>query len=292
MKKTRIIIVGILAFVWIFSVFVVDVRSKDIDTPVLYVGGGGDGNYSSIQAAVNNASAGVTVFVYNGTYVERLNITKSLILTGEDNTNTVIDGGASGFVVILAADYVTLSNFTITGSEDVFPFAGIYVTSNYNTISNNILTDNFYGMQLGYATSHNLIINNSIYQNKRCGVYFNHSSDNTLVGNSVRNHPVNGFGLFEYSNNNIIVNNTFFRNGYSGVNIRESYDNAVIGNSFIQDQNGLHKPSPEYHTVAQDNIFTENIISLEEERDAIAFTVVVFDILVVLAYLVFRKLFA
>jgi parallel beta-helix repeat protein len=259
---------------------------------ILYVGGTGLGNYSSIQAAVNNATAGATIFVYNGTYHERLIVNKSLILIGENKNSTIIDGGGNGFVVTLAVDHVTVSGFTVTHSEKKFPFAGIYVSSNYNTISGNILTDNFYGMQLGYATGYNLIINNTIFHNGRCGIYFNHSSNNRLEGNVVHDHPVNGFGLFEFSNNNSIMNNTLSENRYSGVNIRESYDNQVIGNTFIQDQNGLHKPSPEYHTVTRDNIFSNNIVSLEEERDAIAFTVVIFDILLVLAYLVFRKRFA
>ena len=34
----------------------------------LYVGGTGPGNYTSIQNAVDNASDGDTVFVYDGTY--------------------------------------------------------------------------------------------------------------------------------------------------------------------------------------------------------------------------------
>lgn len=241
---------------------------------------------------MDNVPTNGTVFVYNGTYQGRLIIEKSLILTGENKNSTIIDGGENEFVVTFRADHITLSGFTITHSEKKFPFAGIYVSSDYNTISNNILTDNFYGMQLGYATEYNLITNNTIFNNGRCGVYFNHSSHNRLVGNTIRNHPVNGFGLFEFSNNNTILNNTFSENHYSGVNVRESYDNVVVGNTFISDRNGLHKPSPEYHTIAHANTFSDNIVSLEEERDAIAFTVVIFSILVFLSYLVFRKRYA
>jgi parallel beta-helix repeat protein len=292
MKKTGIFGVGMLTFLCIFSFIFSSGICEEITKPTLYVGGSGLGNYSSIQTAINNATAGTTIFVYNGTYHEHLRIEKSLFLNGENKNSTIIDGGGNGFVVTLAADYITISSFTITNGEKKFPFAGIYVNSDHNSISNNILTDNFYGMQLGYATGYNMITNNTIFRNGRCGVYFNHSSNNRLRGNIVSNHPVNGFGLYEFSNNNSIINNTFSDNQYSGVNIRESYDNQVIGNTFSQDQNGLHKPSPEYHTAAQDNIFSNNIVPFEEERDAIAFTVVIFDILVVLAYLVFRKRFA
>ena len=38
----------------------------------LYVGGSEPGNYTKIQDAINNASDGDTVFVYNGTYDEKV----------------------------------------------------------------------------------------------------------------------------------------------------------------------------------------------------------------------------
>jgi pectin methylesterase-like acyl-CoA thioesterase len=38
----------------------------------LYVGGSGPGNYTRIQEAIDNASNGDTVFVYNGTYNENI----------------------------------------------------------------------------------------------------------------------------------------------------------------------------------------------------------------------------
>ena len=44
----------------------------------LYVGGSGPGNYSSIQAAIDDANNGDTVFVYNGTYNEWITVDKSL----------------------------------------------------------------------------------------------------------------------------------------------------------------------------------------------------------------------
>jgi parallel beta-helix repeat protein len=257
-----------------------------------YVGGTGPGNYSTIQAAINNATTGDTILVYSGTYHESLMVNKALVIIGEDKNTTIIDGGGAGYVITLAAGHSTISGFTITHSKKKFPLAGVYVTSDDNTVSNCILTDNFYGMQLGYGTGYNLIINNTIFHNGRCGVYFNHSSNNRLIGNLVRDQPVNGLGLFEFSNNNSIINNTLVQNRYSGVNIRESYDNQVIGNTFIQDENGLHKPAPEYHTIARDNHFSGNVVSLEEERDASAFSVVIFDILLMVVFVVFRRVFA
>ena len=61
----------------------------------LYVGGSGPGNYTYIQLAINDASNGDTVFVYNGMYYENVIVDKSINLIGEDRNTTVIDGNYS-----------------------------------------------------------------------------------------------------------------------------------------------------------------------------------------------------
>lgn len=279
--------IGILIFIC-FS-FLPSISSEEITTQILYVGGNGAGNYTRIQEALENASADDTVYVFPGRYYETLRITTPIHLIGSEVNTTIIDGGNEDFVVTLEAGNSTLSGFTITHSQQKFPFAGVYVISNHNTIAENILTDNFYGMQLGHSASYNLIANNTISHNGRCGIYFNHASHNSLIGNVVFDHPVNGFGLYEFSNNNSIMGNTFSDNRDTAVNIRESYDNQVTKNIFVQGHVALHTPTPEYHTVTYDNQFTNNLVSLEEERDAFVVTVMVYAFLIFLVFLIFGK---
>jgi parallel beta-helix repeat protein len=290
MNRTNIFRIGILTFLCFFSIISSSAGSKEITPPTIYVGGSGPGNYTRIQDALDNVISGGTVYVLPGMYHEHLVITTPVHLIGDNTDSTIINGDNENYVVILESGNSTLSGFTIIQSEKKFPFAGICVVSNYNTISDNILTNNFYGMQLGYAANYNLIVNNTIFNNGRCGICFNHASYNKLIYNVVSDNPVNGFGLYEFSNNNSIINNTFSENQYTGVNIHESYDSTVINNTFIQNQIGLHEPSTEYHTNAQNNIFTNNVISVEEERDAFVLIVVMFDILVFFVFLIFRKL--
>jgi parallel beta-helix repeat protein len=290
MKKTRLLVIEILLFFSIFSFFLSQTTSEDIASQTLYVGGPGAGNFTRIQDALENMTVGGTVYVFPGTYHETLKISKPVRLVGADTHSTVIDGDNESYVVTLAAGNSTLSGFTIIHSKHKFPFAGVYIVSNHNTISQNILTDNFYGMQLGYSANHNLVVNNTIHHNGRCGIYFNHASYNSLINNVVFDHPVNGFGLYEFSNHNSIIGNTFSDNRDTGVNIRECYDTTVTNNTFVHGHVALHKPAPEYHTTEHDNLFTDNVVSLEEERDAFVLTIVLFNVSIFFVFLSFRKL--
>jgi len=252
----------------------------------LYVGGSGPGNYTVIQDALDNVTANGTIYVFPGTYHERLILTTPVHLIGGNKDSTVLNGDNQEYVVVLDADNCTLSGFTITHSGRVFPKAGVYIKSNGNTISGDILTDNYYGMRLETA-QRNLISSNEIVRNLRCGVYFSRSSDNTLTGNIVSNHSYNGFGLYEFSNNNTLLENVLSQNNFSGINIRESTNNRVINNRFIGNRIGLHVPPPEYSTRVQGNVFTNNRISLEEEQDSIISIGAYYTVLLVIVFFLF-----
>jgi len=69
----------------------------------LYVGGRGPGNYTRIQDAINNASNGDKVFVYDESspYYEKVKINKAIQLVGENQQTTVIDGRDFNFQYLL-----------------------------------------------------------------------------------------------------------------------------------------------------------------------------------------------
>jgi len=74
------------------SVFLFGGTCEITSGTTFYVGGNGPGTYTKIQEAIDDASSGDTVFVYNGTYYEHLNINKTIDLIGEDKNTTIIDG--------------------------------------------------------------------------------------------------------------------------------------------------------------------------------------------------------
>ena len=74
-----------------------DQAEGDEGSNVIHVGP--YGNYTSIQAAIDNASSGDTIIVDDGIYYENLTITKDLILTSSNGSAfTTIKG--TGMVAI------------------------------------------------------------------------------------------------------------------------------------------------------------------------------------------------
>ena len=156
---------------------------------ILYVGGSGPGNYSTIQAAVENASDGDTVFVYHGFYPQEydikgsIDITKSINLVGEEKHTTIVNG-TMGALVCIEGLSVNLSGFTFQngsplvevgrhgGSGDVRE-ANIYdnifldasdfaiiAWKGTVTISNNTLSNDCWGIH--FRNSKGSIVNNRI----------------------------------------------------------------------------------------------------------------------------------
>jgi len=147
-----------------------------------YVGGDGPGNYTHIQDAVDNASIGNTVVVFNGTYLENVIIDKTLILTGENQNGTIIDGNGMGDVVTISAEYVSFSGFTIQNSGEQGTGAGITVLANNVTIQDCISQNNtYYGIYVMNCTGAT-IVNCTVFNNHFSGITLENSSNNNIVG--------------------------------------------------------------------------------------------------------------
>jgi len=287
MKQINIIV--IIVFIVLLIIFCNNGICEKSLKKIIYVGGSENGNYSSIQAAINDANSGNTVFVYSGNYFESIIINKSLELVGQDKDNTIIDGEGEDYVLKLDADYIKITGFTIQNSGNIFPNAGINIGTKGNTITGNNLIKNYYGIVLLYPTSNNIISYNYIANNNQCGIYFSGAKHNTLNDNYVDTQPFNGFGLYDFSDYNIIKNNTMTNNQFCGINIRDSYYNTVDGNNLIENTIGLHIPPPEFKTTIIENIFSGNIKKIEEERDLIIFTQITSIILILVVFLYLKK---
>ena len=161
------------------------------DGNILYVGGSGPGNYSSIQEALNDADDGDTIYVYNDSspYCESITIDKRITLTGEDRNSTVIDGcntNADGITV--NAENVTIQSLTVKdfrSSDRYIPWdqAGIKIYFPNVTINNSRLISNRMGIEV-YTGAYNTTITNNelINDGVMLGNYFVSSGYQASLG--------------------------------------------------------------------------------------------------------------
>ena len=163
MNKKSIILTVVFMFVLpgVGAVSLSDLGSLVLsEGNTLYVGGTGPGNYSSIQAAVDDAVDGDTVFVFSHSspYLENVVVETSLCLIGEDKNCTVIDGMNNDDPLWIKTSSVSVSGFTLMNCPKTMLHAGIYVTeTKWGSNEFTILAD---------ITISDCIIKN----NKRCGI--------------------------------------------------------------------------------------------------------------------------
>jgi parallel beta-helix repeat protein len=190
-----------------------------------YVDDSGGADFTKIQDAVYAASAGDTIYVYNGTYHEHIYISKSLSLIGENKHATIIDGSGYAYAVtVFYTQGVKFTRFTICNAE-----IGIDISqSSNNTIVDNIVTNSTLGGPYWGG-----------------GIYLDYSSNNTVAGNIILNTTEVGIWLNSY--NNTVVNNTIsgavepVPSSCGGIHLEDgSHDNTIRGNIISKRAYGIY----------------------------------------------------
>ena len=257
MRKS--IIIGIIGFILLSNLTVATVTAEDpiknlSDGDIFYVGGAGEGNYSTINEAIESASNGDTVFVFGNEifYDENFVIDKSIDLLGEDKATTFLNGSYTNDVITIIADGVNISGFTIqNGRSGILVMANFSKISSNNilfndiagislkganncTISRNKINENGHGIQLKDSDDNNdnLITNNILKSNIGYGLYLSEAHRNTIYRNNFDTNLVNGVRLWSSSNNAFYLNN--FINNLENANVTDDvyniWDNGVEGN--------------------------------------------------------------
>jgi hypothetical protein len=167
--------------------------------------------YETIQKAINAANPGEVIRVTAGTYYENLIVNKSVSVIGEDPANTVIDGGGNGSVIAVIGSNVVVSGFTIQNGLP-YPYSGISMyMCNFVVINNNLLKENYYGLQLSNSNNSE-VFDNVIMNNSYAGVFVHYSSSsNVFSENVIENNNVLGLSGSD-SPSNIFYHNNFVNN--------------------------------------------------------------------------------
>lgn len=209
-------------------------------------------DFRAIQDAVDAAQEGDTIKVMAGIYHEHVVVSKSISLTGENRSTTIIDGNNTGTTVLVTASNVVVEGFTVRNSE-----SGIYVLGYSNcTVYGNVVRDNkargilisnsqnctvrgnyAIGTDPGYGINVNvskniLVEENGASDNKFDGIGLFSSINSTVRKNTINGNNAFGIVVDYYSTSNTIYNNNIFNNRIQAAssNPTNSWDNGHEGN--------------------------------------------------------------
>ena len=262
----------------------------------------GEADHRSIQEAINSARDGDTILVLEGRYFENVVVNRTVTLTGNDSANTIIDGERKDDVVLINVDGVSMSHFTVTASGGYSNKDGIVVESDDNEIFDNVavnnanglyvfgaggnsihdntLTDNDYGIQVVGGSDGNVLSDNNCTGNRKSdiiirsseenrvsenycdsgslylvdadhntiidnilkrGVLLERSRHNTIESNNCSSNSDDGILVSEFCRYNTIVGNTCSFNGGSGIRVHQSPFNTIEDNScFSNKEYGIY----------------------------------------------------
>ena len=242
-------------------------------------------NYSTIPEAIENAQPGYRIFVRNGSYRtsdtffnKPIIINKpGLTIRGENKNTTIINGRYIKNIILINANNVNLSGFTIkeydvNGSSIILNsnrciindniligedyFNGIeycirVVSGEKNIISNNTIFGTDKGIKLSLCRE-NIIENNMFSDNDNAielenfiflyRYTFSKLSWRGCTGNIFKNNYFahNYRGITSYgSSENLFFNNTFKSNRGCGLYLAACYRENIINNKFIRDGLGI-----------------------------------------------------
>ena len=248
MKRMNIILPLFLSFLLVLSTYgKLEEERKTIGGNIIYVGGSGPNNYSSIQSAINAAHNGDTIFVYSGIYYEHIFINKSINLIGKNEKTTIIDGRNESNITVFSieANNVKLSHFTIRNVSPKFFVWGITV-SGHNILISNCIIRNTDGLTLFRVE--NGVIENCNFSHNYEGIFLATKCTNITIKNCTITHNLgkkcpdggykggNGiFFMFDARNfyNISITNCNLSNNRFCGVDA--SYvEGLIIKNCTIQ----------------------------------------------------------
>ncbi len=252
---------GILLMLLIFSTSMLafNIQPVKAESRTWIVDDDGPADFHTIQKAINAASDGDTVHIYNGTYLEHIVVNMSISLIGEDRSATIIDGNGTGTVMHVIANNTVISGFTIRKSGEKFDeepalwcglmVGGYEMPVANTTITNNYVKKNFIGVFLWFSINSTLVDNdienntwgvglvNCIWNNIKhntisnngVGIVMDFASQNDIDGNNITSNKPVGL-IIDDSSLNKIHRNHIEGNEY-GIDISESDNNKITDNT-------------------------------------------------------------
>lgn len=223
MKKIKDIIKLFVIFILLSTTIIIlpvsfnnTVQAADI---IVDYNGGGD--YTTIQAAINAASNGDIIYIWDGIYTQNVVVNKSvsIIGNGTTNTNVVSPGASANGIFQITSNNVNISYLSFDGINA----SGVYGIKNtgdnlkiVNCNFSRCKKDGIYTSNTNYTNISNCNFYFTGFNDYRGGVYC-YQSENITVDSCNFNHSyptpisdVSPTGVFIRESNNVLVNNCYF----------------------------------------------------------------------------------
>jgi len=199
--------------------------------------------YPTIQAAINAANAGDTIYIGARVYYEKVLVNKSVSLVGENRDTTIIDGNRTGTVIRISANNVSIINLTIRNAGRNwgpppgygYPDSCVDVRNVRNVrIENNTLTGAAVCLAFTDSTSFTNVTNNVVCDATYIGILGYYSHDISICHNLVSDYGFEGIHLDGGSSYCKVICNTV-KNGLDGISLEKSAtaNNLVDGNILL-----------------------------------------------------------
>jgi parallel beta-helix repeat protein len=244
--------------------------------------------YQFIQDAVDNAIDNDIIFVFSGIYNETITVDKTLLIKGENKTNTIIDGHyKNSSIVCIATDDVIIDSFTIQCSGMLGTGIRIkdccYTTilncclykhaheafgcmrSPYIKISTCLIHESNIGIRIGSGCDFAVISHCEINTNRTA---VDISSSNNLISHCILDEGAS----ITWGSNNTVLNCSIVDNDEGGYGIQMGYtsNNTLRDNIFKECGIIFHVNFPYqlYHDIDTSNVIDgKPIYYLVEEHD-------------------------
>ncbi len=167
---------------------------------ILYVGGKGPHNYTTIQHAIDDASDNYTIFVYAGIYQEHITVTTAITIIGESNRDTIIDGLYNETALTTMRNGVVIENLRFRYAGGKPDDALLNCTDNDLTVQNCIFEHARHGILLSKTSA--AAIHNCTFYHTAIGVRAKQSSHALLTGCTFTK---NGIGILSTASHSLNI---------------------------------------------------------------------------------------
>lgn len=228
----------------------------------------------TIQAAINQVSAGGNVIIYPATYRENLHVTKAVDLGGTDKNTVIVEPAVSApnpcalgslcgcptppssNVFLIEASNVTIHDLTIDGDNPLLTSA--YNVGGANIDARNGIEENFCAGTFTNTVVHDTIVRNiylrGIQTTDDPSMNIHHNTVSNIQGNA------SSIALFGYDSGGTFLDNTV-SDANDAISANWSTGTQFVGNTVTSSSSGIHTDNSHGFGGGANDVISDNNVN-------------------------------